>query len=81
MHHVVNAIVAPFGEPIEARPPVPSEAERLAERALKKKLKDERRAEARRADGLLKSEEQVLAGVQEAREKAGEVKDLKGVNV
>lgn len=44
MHHVVSSIIAPFGEPIEARPPVPTEEERLAARASKKQIKDERRA-------------------------------------
>jgi small subunit ribosomal protein S17 len=43
VHHVVNSIIAPFGEPIESRPPVPTEEERLAEREAKKKRKDERK--------------------------------------
>lgn len=43
MHHVVRKIVAPFGEPIEARPAVPSEEERLEERAAKRAAKEARR--------------------------------------
>ncbi|RFU27894.1 hypothetical protein B7463_g8443, partial [Scytalidium lignicola] len=43
VHHVVESIIAPFGEPIEARPPVPTEEERVAEREEKKRRKDERR--------------------------------------
>lgn len=35
--------MAPFGEPIESRPAVPTEEERIAERARKKAVKDERR--------------------------------------
>ncbi len=44
MHHVVNSILAPFGEPIEARPPVPSAEEREAERQVKRDAKQRRRA-------------------------------------
>jgi len=47
VHHVVRKIVAPFGEPIEARPAVPSEEERLEERALKRAAKEVRRFAAR----------------------------------
>ncbi|RDL31845.1 uncharacterized protein BP5553_09247 [Venustampulla echinocandica] len=43
VHHVVRNIIAPFGEPIEARPPVPSEEERMAERERKRAAKEERR--------------------------------------
>jgi len=43
VHHVVSAIVAPFGEPIEARPPVPTLAERLEEKAERRRIKQERR--------------------------------------
>jgi len=41
--HIVNRIIAPYGDPIEARPPVPTEEERLAERAAKRERKEERR--------------------------------------
>jgi small subunit ribosomal protein S17 len=43
VHHVVKSIVAPFGEPIEARPPIPSEEERIAEREAKRAAKAERK--------------------------------------
>jgi hypothetical protein len=39
VHHVVRSILAPFGEPIEARPPVPTEEERMAERVAKQAAK------------------------------------------
>lgn len=71
MHHVVKSIIAPFGEPIEARPPVPTEEERVAEREAKRKSKVERRA---RRDSEVKSEDEVLEAVQEVREEAGELK-------
>lgn len=47
VRHVVSSIIAPFGEPIERRPPVPTEEERMAERAKRKAVKDERRRVAR----------------------------------
>jgi len=43
VRHVVNRIIAPFGEPVEARPAVLSEVERLEERRRKKEEKDRRR--------------------------------------
>ena len=46
----MNSILAPFGEPIEARPPVPTLGERLQEREAKRKLKEERREAKRRAE-------------------------------
>ncbi|KAG4436939.1 hypothetical protein IFR05_007590 [Cadophora sp. M221] len=36
VHHVVNSILAPFGDPIEARPPVPTLQERLESREAKR---------------------------------------------
>ncbi|KAH8819686.1 hypothetical protein F5884DRAFT_22471 [Xylogone sp. PMI_703] len=51
VHHVVESIIAPFGEPIEARPPVPTYEERMAERIEKKRIKDERRL-AKSLEGL-----------------------------
>jgi small subunit ribosomal protein S17 len=43
VHHVVSAIVAPFGEPIEARPPVPTLQERLETLAERRRVKEDRR--------------------------------------
>jgi len=43
VHHVVSSIVAPFGEPIEARPAVPTAEERLLQRAQKLDAKREMR--------------------------------------
>jgi len=47
VHHVVRSILAPFGEPIESRPPVMSEEERIAERVEKRGRKEARREERR----------------------------------
>lgn len=44
MHHVVSSIIAPFGSPIAARPPVPTLEERLQTRIERQRLKDLRRA-------------------------------------
>jgi len=41
--HIVNSIIAPYGEPIEARPPVPSREELFAEKEAKKSKKTERK--------------------------------------
>ncbi|OAR05747.1 hypothetical protein LLEC1_01723 [Akanthomyces lecanii] len=42
--HVVKQIIAPHGESIENRPPVPSLDEIITEREAKKEAKDERKA-------------------------------------
>ncbi|KAI9816533.1 MAG: hypothetical protein M1827_001665 [Pycnora praestabilis] len=51
VRHVVTSIIAPFGPPIEQRPPVPTEEERVTEREAKQARKKERR-EARRVEGV-----------------------------
>jgi small subunit ribosomal protein S17 len=61
----VNSIVAPFGDPIEARPPVPTEEERIAEREGKKAMKVERRSAKRRSESAPRHGEE---GVQEVGE-------------
>ncbi|KAK4086805.1 hypothetical protein Purlil1_8755 [Purpureocillium lilacinum] len=48
--HVIKQIIAPFGSPIDQRPPVPTLEERIADREAKKADKDERRAARRAAD-------------------------------
>lgn len=49
---VVNRIIAPFGPPIEERPPVPTEAEREAVHALARQAKKARRRLRDDAHGL-----------------------------
>ena len=66
MHHVVNSILAPFGEPIESRPPVPTLEERLGMREEKRRAKEERRKAKRREE---------VAGVESERVKGGESKE------
>ncbi|KPM40191.1 hypothetical protein AK830_g6397 [Neonectria ditissima] len=71
--HVVKHIIAPFGVPIEDRPPVPSLEERITEREAKKATKDERRAAKRQADEEQRQEEKKLElKKKEAKRKAWE---------
>ena len=80
VHHVVSSIIAPFGEPIEARPAVPSEEERVKEREEKLKAKGVRRGkivDLVGEDGVEdKMADEGLSSVQEAREDIGEVKGV-----
>lgn len=54
----MNSILAPFGEPIEARPQVPSREELLEMKEGRGRLKDERRMAAR--EGAVEVEEMVV---------------------
>jgi small subunit ribosomal protein S17 len=45
VHHVVNHIIAPYGTPIEERPPVPTLEERVEVVSKRKEAKDLRRGE------------------------------------
>jgi small subunit ribosomal protein S17 len=45
IHHVVTSIVAPFGEPVENRPPVLTQAQLDEQRIKERLLKDVRSAE------------------------------------
>lgn len=38
MRHVVTSILAPFGSPIEERPPIPTAEERLKDRDIRRGL-------------------------------------------
>jgi small subunit ribosomal protein S17 len=63
IHHVVTAIVAPFGEPVENRPPVLSQAQLDEERIKERLLKDVRSAERGReisVQRLLKAKKEGL---------------------
>ncbi|KAH8779281.1 hypothetical protein BGZ57DRAFT_726763, partial [Hyaloscypha finlandica] len=66
VNHVVNSILAPFGEPIENRPPVPTLEERLGMREEKRRAREERRKAKRREE---------VAGVESERVKGGEGKE------
>lgn len=49
--HVVKSIIAPYGTPLEERPPIPSEEERLAVLIQKREAKEQRREARREATG------------------------------
>ncbi|KAI2779328.1 nucleic acid-binding protein [Daldinia loculata] len=66
VRHVVKHIIAPYGAPIEERPPVPTLEERVAERAAKRAAKDERRA-LRREEQARIAEEEREAALEEKR--------------
>ncbi|KAF7549216.1 hypothetical protein G7Z17_g6550 [Cylindrodendrum hubeiense] len=71
--HVVKHIIAPFGVPIEERPPVPTLEERILEREAKKATKDERRAARRQTEVERTQEEKKLElEKKEAKRKAWE---------
>ncbi|KAI0138877.1 hypothetical protein GGR57DRAFT_46681 [Xylariaceae sp. FL1272] len=57
VRHVVKHIIAPYGAPIDQRPPVPTLEERVAELTAKRQQKDERRALRRSADHSSQSAE------------------------
>ncbi|KAM0742823.1 hypothetical protein ACQRIT_003000 [Beauveria bassiana] len=48
--HVVKQIIAPYGQPIEDRPAIPSFDEMILEREAKKEAKDERKAVKKRSE-------------------------------
>ncbi|KAI1411498.1 nucleic acid-binding protein [Hypoxylon sp. FL1857] len=58
VRHVVKHIIAPYGDPIDERPPIPTLEERLAEVAAKRAAKDERRAALREEKARIRAEEE-----------------------
>ena len=72
----MSKIIAPFGDPIEARPPVPTFEERVEERERRRKEKEARREKRRRealgegeGDGVrVRVKEVEAASVRGARE-------------
>ena len=48
--HVVKHILSPYGSPIEDRPPIPTEEERIAAKEAKRAAKRERRAARKEAE-------------------------------
>lgn len=61
MKHIVKSIIAPFGEPIESRPPIPSIEEIAAKMDEKRAQKAERRDLRLRAE---KEEKEALKAQQ-----------------
>lgn len=60
----MTKILAPFGSPVEERPAVPSEEERIAERARRREEKDARRGARSTVDG-----QGGVEGVQEVKQR------------
>ena len=64
IHHVVTSIVAPFGEPVENRPPVLSQTQLDELRAKKRLLKDVRAAERGRQTSVQRLTQAKKQGLQ-----------------
>ncbi|KAF1967507.1 nucleic acid-binding protein [Bimuria novae-zelandiae CBS 107.79] len=90
IRHVVTSIVAPFGEPVENRPPVLTDEERMQLRIRERLLKDvraaakgrqvslQRLAEARRQKLQIPSLEEAMANVRIAEQEGAAEKSGKG---
>lgn len=90
IRHVVTSIVAPFGEPVENRPPILSEEQRMQLRIRERLLKDvrsaangrqvslQRLAEARRRKIEIPSLEEAMANVRIAEQEETGGKGRKG---
>ncbi|KAI5857291.1 nucleic acid-binding protein [Durotheca rogersii] len=77
VRHVVKHIIAPYGEPIEERPPIPTLEERVAERLAKRAAKDERRSALRAEQAALRAEQAAILKQEKAdRELAKEAKRI-----
>ncbi|KAI0880995.1 nucleic acid-binding protein [Annulohypoxylon maeteangense] len=66
VRHVVKHIIAPYGDPIDERPPIPSLEDRIAEAAAKRAAKDERRAFLKQMHTAIKDAEKIAAQVKKA---------------
>ncbi|KAI1082654.1 nucleic acid-binding protein [Whalleya microplaca] len=81
VRHVVKHIIAPFGEPIEGRPPVPTLEERVAEREAKRAAKDERRAQTKEMQARAKEVETMETEVRRALRQAARAVRLASARV
>ncbi|KAI0012404.1 nucleic acid-binding protein [Xylariaceae sp. FL0662B] len=70
VRHVVKHIVAPYGAPIDERPPVPTLEERVAEREAKRAAKDQRRAALKEAAAQARAEELAAEEARRAERKS-----------
>lgn len=68
--HIVKHIIAPAGVPIEDRPPVPTEDERIEAYETKKAAKDARRAAKAEAERAAREAEKAAKRAAEADAKA-----------
>ncbi|KAK5995802.1 Small ribosomal subunit protein uS17m [Cladobotryum mycophilum] len=72
--HVVKHIIAPYGIPIEGRPPVPTLEERIAEREARKATKDQRKLSRKQVELETRTEEgRKSAERREAKYRAWEI--------
>ncbi|KAI0118128.1 nucleic acid-binding protein [Hypoxylon sp. NC0597] len=71
VRHVVKHIIAPYGDPIDERPPIPTLEEREAEVAAKRAAKDERRAARREEQARIRAEEKAAQEARKALKASG----------
>ncbi|KAI1370286.1 nucleic acid-binding protein [Hypoxylon crocopeplum] len=71
VRHVVKHIIAPYGEPIDTRPPIPTLEERIAEKAAKRAAKDERRAAIKAEQARARAEERAAKEARKASRASG----------
>ncbi|OTA65888.1 nucleic acid-binding protein [Hypoxylon sp. EC38] len=71
VRHVVKHIIAPYGDPIDERPSIPTLEERLAEAAAKRAAKDQRRASRREEQAKIRAEEKAAREARKALKASG----------
>ncbi|KAI2627502.1 nucleic acid-binding protein [Hypoxylon sp. NC1633] len=79
VRHVVKYIIAPYGDAIDQRPPIPTLEERIAEKVAKRAAKDERKkqnAALRKAEAMAKAEEKAAREEERARRASGKTAQL-----
>ncbi|KAF2195530.1 nucleic acid-binding protein [Zopfia rhizophila CBS 207.26] len=64
IRHVVTAVIAPFGPPIQDRPPIPTEEERMAQKIQQRLEKDVRAALRGRRTSILRLKEAEKQGLE-----------------
>ncbi|OTA95959.1 hypothetical protein M434DRAFT_68271 [Hypoxylon sp. CO27-5] len=72
VRHVVKHIIAPYGDPIDERPAIPTLEERLAEAAAKRAAKDQRRAARREEQAKIRAEEKAAREARKTSKSSGE---------
>ncbi|KAI0893211.1 nucleic acid-binding protein [Annulohypoxylon nitens] len=70
VRHVVKHIIAPYGEPIDERPSIPTLDEMVAEASTKRAAKDERRAFTKQIQAATRKTEILTAEVRKASQRS-----------
>lgn len=70
VRHVVKHIIAPYGDPIDERPSIPTLDEMVAEASTKRAAKDERRAFSKQIQAATRKTEILTAEVRKASQRS-----------